>query len=92
MNKKELTDIVAKKINVDERAAQETLEAFLETIQKVMIDKDKLVLPGFGTFGVRERPERQGRNPKTGEAMTISASTAPYFKPSPPLKKAVNQS
>ena len=75
MNKKELTDIVAKKINVDERAAQETLEAFLETIQKIMIDKDKLVLPGFGTFGVRERPERQGRNPKTGEAMTILAST-----------------
>ena len=66
------------------------VEATIKAIQNAVIAGEKVQLVGFGTFEVVERAERQGRNPKTGEAMTIAASKAPKFKAGKAFKDAVN--
>ena len=66
------------------------VEATIKAIQNAVIAGEKVQLVGFGTFEVIERAERQGRNPKTGEAMTIAASKAPKFKAGKAFKDAVN--
>lgn len=66
------------------------VEATIKAIQDAVIAGDKVQLIGFGTFETVERAERQGRNPKTGEAMTIAASKAPKFKAGKAFKDAVN--
>ena len=66
------------------------VEATIKAIQDAVIAGEKVQLIGFGTFEVAERAERQGRNPKTGEAMTIAASKAPKFKAGKAFKDAVN--
>ena len=67
------------------------MTALTETITEVLQRGDSISLPGFGTFEVRERGERTGRNPKTGEQLKISASKVPAFKPGATLKTAVNE-
>ncbi|MES9760121.1 HU family DNA-binding protein, partial [Priestia megaterium] len=60
-----------------------------ETISNTLAQEEKIQLVGFGTFEIRERAERTGRNPQTGEQMTIPASKSPAFKPGKELKEAV---
>jgi DNA-binding protein HU-beta len=62
----------------------------LSSIQKSLVSGDKVTLPGFGTFEVRSRAARQGRNPQTGETIQVQASKAPAFKAGAALKNAVN--
>lgn len=90
MNKKELINAIAAKTDLSKAAAERSVHALLEVISETLKKGDSLALPGFGTFEVRERGERTGRNPKTGEELTIAASKVPAFKPGATLKARVN--
>lgn len=89
VTKKELIELVAKKGNLTSKAAKEAIKVFLNGIRDSLKRGEKVVITGFGTFSLRSRKSRKGRNPKTGEAITIPARTAPGFTPGKSLKKAV---
>lgn len=89
MTKKDLIDLVAKKANLTNKASREAVAALIAGVRDALKRGDKVVITGFGTFSVRKRAERVGRNPKTGEKITISARKAPGFTPGKTLKKAV---
>ena len=90
MNKRDLVDAVANKSELDRRSAESAIDAAVEAISGALAEGDKGTLPGFGTFEVRQRNARTGRNPQTGETIEIAASKAPAFKPATALKTAVN--
>lgn len=89
MNKTELVDAVAQATDLSKGAAGKAVTAVLEAIQGALEKGEAVVLTGFGTFAVRERPARTGHNPKTGESMEIKASKSPVFKAGKTLKDAV---
>ncbi|MBE5098490.1 HU family DNA-binding protein [Priestia aryabhattai] len=89
MNKTELVDAVATKSELTKQDSKKAVDALLETISNTLAKEEKVQLVGFGTFEIRERAERTGRNPQTGEEMTIPASKSPAFKPGKELKEAV---
>lgn len=89
MTKKDLIEVVAKKANLTSKAARESVQAVINSIRDSLKRGEKVVITGFGTFSVRKRAERPGRNPKTGEKITIQARKAPGFTPGKTLKKAV---
>jgi DNA-binding protein HU-beta len=89
LTKRELIEVVAKKANLTNKAARDAVQAFINSIRDSLKRGEKIVITGFGTFSVRKRVERVGRNPKTGEKITISARKAPGFTPGKTLKKAV---
>jgi DNA-binding protein HU-beta len=66
------------------------LDALIKTIETTLKAGDAITLVGFGTFAVKDRPERKGRNPQTGQEITIAAAKVPSFKPGKGLKDAVN--
>lgn len=90
MNKSELIDAIASKGDLTKAQAGQALEALVEAVSETLKGGDSITLVGFGTFSVKERPARTGRNPKTGEAIEIAASKVPAFKPGKGLKDAVN--
>ena len=90
MNKSELIDHIASQADISKSAAGDALEATLEAITKTLKKGDSLTLVGFGTFSVGERSARTGRNPRTGEAIQISASKNAKFKAGKALKDALN--
>ena len=73
MNKTELIAAVAEKAELSKKDAEKAMKAFTDVVAEELVKGEKIQLVGFGTFEVSERPEREGRNPKTGEAMTIAA-------------------
>ena len=89
MNKTELVAAMAEKAEFSEKDAEKALTAFTNIIADTLVDGDKVAITGFGTFEAVERAERQGRNPATGEAITIAASKSPKFKAGKALKDAV---
>lgn len=89
MNKTELVDAVATKSELTKQDSKKAVDALLETITNTLSQEEKIQLVGFGTFEIRERAERTGRNPQTGDEMTIPASKSPAFKPGKELKEAV---
>jgi DNA-binding protein HU-beta len=89
LTKKDLVELVAKKGNFTNKAAREAVAAFLNGIRDSLKRGEKVVITGFGTFSVRKRAARPGRNPKTGEKITIQARKAPGFTPGKTLKKVV---
>ena len=89
LTKKDLVELVAKKSNLTNKAARESVTAFLNGIRDALKREEKVVITGFGTFSVRRRAARPGRNPKTGEKITIQARKAPGFTPGKSLKKAI---
>ena len=89
MNKAELISSISEKTELTKKDAEKALNAMLETITEALSSGDKVQLVGFGTFEARERAERQGRNPQTGEKITISATKVPVFKAGKALKDAV---
>ena len=91
MNKQELVAAVAKQTGLSQKDAEAALKATIATVSKALVKGDKVQLVGFGTFEVSKRPAREGRNPKTGEAMKIKACKAPKFKAGKALKDAVNK-
>ena len=86
MNKSEFLSAVAEHAEVTKVDAGRTVDAMIAVIKKAMQAGDSLTLPGFGTFTVRERAARAGRNPQTGETMQIKASKSPAFKPGKDFK------
>ena len=90
MNKTELIAAVAGSANVTKKEAEAVLKAFTDVVAEELKNGGKIQLVGFGTFEVGERAAREGRNPKTGETMTIAASKAPKFKAGKALKDAIN--
>lgn len=89
MNKAELIDAVAANADLSKAAAGRALDAALEAITKALKKKDTVTLVGFGTFSVRKRSARIGRNPQTGEEIKIKASRVPGFKAGKALKDAI---
>ena len=90
MNKADLTKLIADKADISNASAARALDAALEGITAALADGDQVALLGFGTFTVKDRAERQGRNPQTGETMTIAASRMAGFKPGKSLRDALN--
>ena len=90
MNKSELIDAVAEKSGLTKADTERSFKAFVETISQEMGKGEQITLIGFGTFLVRDRKARTGRNPRTGEAIQIAASKIPAFKAGKALKDAVN--
>ena len=89
MNKAELVAAMAEKGAMSKKDAEKALNAMVESVQDALVAGDKVQLVGFGSFEVRERAARQGRNPQTKEPMTIPASKVPVFKVGKALKDAV---
>lgn len=90
MNKSELIDVVASNAGVTKASAGQAVEATLDAIADALKSGDSVALVGFGTFSVRERGARTGRNPRTGESIQIAASRVPAFKAGKALKDAVS--
>lgn len=90
MNKSELVDAIASQADIPKAAAGRALDALIDSVGNALKEGDQVVLVGFGTFMVKERAARTGRNPQTGEPIEIKAAKVPSFKPGKALKDAVN--
>lgn len=90
VNKSQLIDQIAASADISKAAAGRALDAFTDTVTGALKDGDQVALVGFGTFAVRERSARSGRNPQTGETIQISAANVPSFKAGKALKDACN--
>lgn len=90
MNKGELIDAVAAAADLTKSDATKAVEAFVDTVTRALKKGEQVSIVGFGSFAVKARAARQGRNPKTGETITIAASKVPGFKAGKALKDAVN--
>lgn len=90
MNKTELVSVIAEKTGLTKDASKGALDAFIEAVTATLAEGEQVALPGFGTFKVSERAERQGRNPQTGETIQIAASKSARFTAGKALKEAVN--
>jgi len=91
LNKADLISNMAEKAAVSKKDAENALNAFMDSVQEALVKGDKVQLVGFGSFEVRERAARKGRNPQTKEEITIQASNAPVFRAGKALKDMVNK-
>ncbi len=91
MNKTELVAVIAENAELSKKDAEKALSATIAAITDAMVSGDKVQLVGFGTFEVRAREARKGKNPRTGEEITIAASKVPAFKAGKALKDTVNK-
>ena len=91
MTKADLVAQIAARANMTKAAAERSLNAMLESVQEMLAEDGKLTLTGFGTFAAETRQERQGRNPRTGEVITIAGSKVVRFRPGKMLKDALNK-
>ena len=89
MNKTELVAAVAAKAELSKKDAEAAVKAVIDSLTEALADGDKVALVGFGTFEVKTRAARTGKNPRTGEAISIPASKVPSFKAGAALKNAV---
>ena len=90
MNKSELIEAIAESADLTKSEAGRALDAVLDAVVEALKRGETVSLVGFGSFGVKERAERQGRNPQTGNSITIKATKIPSFKAGKALKDAVN--
>jgi len=90
MNKTEFIDAVSASADMSKASVTKTLEAMIDVVADTLKGGDQVTIVGFGTFLVRRREAREGRNPRTGETMQIAASNVPAFKAGKALKDAVN--
>ena len=90
MNRAEMADRLAARTGLSKAAAKEAVDGVFAAIGDALANGEEVRLAGFGTFGTRSRPARTGRNPGTGEAVSIAASTSPTFKAGKTLKDTVN--
>ena len=90
MNKTEMADRLAARTGVSKGAARDAVDGVFAIVGEALADGEDVRLPGFGTFGTRNRPARTGRNPRTSEAVSISASTSTTFRAGKTLKDTVN--
>ena len=90
MSKSELIDAIAESAELTKADAGRALDGFIGAVTKALSSGDSVALVGFGTYAVKERAERKGRNPQTGAEITIKAAKIPSFKAGKSLKDAVN--
>jgi DNA-binding protein HU-beta len=90
MNKGELVDAIATQTEMSKKQIEQVLSVILEVIQETVAGGEKITLVGFGSFEARHRSAREGRNPKTGEPMMISAVTVPAFSAGKLFKERVS--
>lgn len=90
MSKTEFIAAVAEKAGLSKKDAEKAVKAYTDVVTEELVKGGKVQLVGFGTFEVADRPSREGRNPKSGEPMTIAASRVPKFKAGKALKDQVN--
>ena len=90
MTKAELINVVAQKTELSKKDSEKAVVAVIDAISEALAAGEKVALVGFGTFEVSERAAREGRNPRTGETMTIEASKTPKFKAGKALKDMMN--
>lgn len=90
MNKSELIDAIAAAADLTKSDAGKALDGFLDAVKTALSKGESVALVGFGTFSVKERAERKGRNPQTGEEISIPAAKIPAFKAGKNLKDSVN--
>jgi len=90
MNKSEIINAIAELADLTKADAGRALDAVQKAIENALMAGDSVTLVGFGTFGVKDRAERTGRNPQTGKEITIAATKVPFFKPGKALKDTVN--
>ncbi len=90
MTKADLIDEVSKVTELSRKDSEVIVETLFDSIIKALKTGDKLEVRGFGSFRIRERKARQGRNPKTGEKVSVPEKKVPYFKPSKELKDLIN--
>lgn len=91
MNKSELVEAIAKKSKVTKADTERVLNGFLETVTVSLKKGNTVSLVGFGSFSVKQRAKRKGRNPQTGAPLTIKAAKVPAFKPGKTLRESVNK-
>ncbi|AUG58302.1 HU family DNA-binding protein [Acetivibrio saccincola] len=91
MNKTDLINSIAAKSGLSKKNSEAALNAFISSVQDALKAGEKVALVGFGTFEVRDRAARKGRNPQTKEEITIPASKAPVFRAGKALKEIVNK-
>ncbi len=91
MTKAELIEKVLTAADLNKKEAEAAVEAFFDSIIKSLRDGEKIELRGFGSFRLRSRGARVGRNPKTGEKVQVPAKRIPYFKPGKELKELINR-
>lgn len=92
MTKTELIEALAKKLKTTKKQAGESVDIIFEEIMLCIKKGDKLTIPGFGSWGVKQRAARSGRNPQTGAPIKIAAATVPYFRAGSLLKAAAGKS
>ena len=90
MNKTELVSAIAAKSGLSKKNSEAALNAMITSVEDALVAGEKVVLVGFGTFEVKQRAERKGRNPQTKEEIIIPASKAPVFKAGKGLKDKIN--
>jgi len=91
LNKAELISVMAEKSGLTKKDSEKALNAFVEAVEEALAKREKVQLVGFGTFEVRERCARKGRNPQTGEEIDIAAASVPAFKAGKALKDGINK-
>lgn len=91
MNKADLINTMSIKTGATKKAVEKSMNAFVEVVSEALKKGEKIQLVGFGTFEVRKRAARKGRNPQTGAEMKIAASNSPVFKAGKALKEIVNK-
>lgn len=91
MNKSELIAAIAEKADLTKKDAEKAVNAFVETVEGALKKNDKVQLVGFGSFEVRQRAARKGRNPQTKKEITIPASKVPVFKAGKAFKDAIGK-
>ena len=90
MNKSDVAERLAERTGMSKAVARDAVDSVFAVIGEALADGEEVRIAGFGTFGTRNRPARTGRNPRTGDAVSIAASTSPTFKAGKTLKDAVN--
>ena len=91
LTKAELADLMFEKVGLNKREAKDMVESFFEEIRIALERGEMVKLSGFGNFQLRKKPQRPGRNPKTGARVDVPAKKIPFFKPSKELKDVVNR-
>jgi len=91
VNKTELISVMAEKSGLTKKDSEKALNSFIEAVEEALVKGEKVQLVGFGTFEVRERSARKGRNPQTGEEIDIPAASVPAFKAGKALRESINK-
>ena len=91
MNKSDLTKALAKEYNLNVRKAEEIVDKFVDTMAKALISGDRIEIRGLGSFTIKEYEAYEGRNPKTGEKISVAGKRLPFFKCGKDLREQLNQ-